>query len=526
MPDADKELKIRITSEADQSGFNQAKQGVEGISGFTPENMAGMEKYKNLLREAGEGTENLHHQVNHLRGLMRGLGPEIGEIGHLLHFALNPEFLIGAAGLAAIEGYFHWLEKIQETQREIIKDMSTWNQFQRELISLGGNVYDNQQKIAQATAEAAAAQRSLTAALKEYEDQARVYNQQEQDAMQNRIENRKTESTLMQDQIDMLEAMHGITSSQAAQQKLQVEHQEKLQEIADKPTQAKQAYNSAQSDYERELKLAGGPGAFSPEAIGKATADSQQANTLRDQAALIIKNASAQDTKFEETIAKIKNAQQSDPIHWNQYSDQILETERQKKTFDNQVSAAKKDLPQLTDNAAAAAQHLKDIQNLKDKFDGLANSVEVLKQKMIDAQANAPKETADENRSYATKSTSQAVKGGASPQSIFNDAVSAMETLNGLQANTGHSAQEFLQRGTPQQKDYIQHLQNQVAALGNLETAIGNNGQAFVARINAIVKTQSTHAEVLNHVADYARNIDAQLQNIKQKVQTTPYNGR
>ena len=102
------------------------------------------------------------------------------------------------------------------------------------------------------------------------------------------------------------------------------------------------------------------------------------------------------------------------------------------------------------------------------------------------AKNAAPKAVDTENQDYAMKALTELLKGG-NEQSIFNKGISALSTLDQMKNTTGQDANYWLQNGTPAQKQYVQGLYAQVQALKQLEDALGNNGNAFIASINAVV---------------------------------------
>lgn len=61
------DFKINIISDADITGFETAKKGVNDLNASVPEGYAAFEKYKRVLNETGEGAldtlwnENAHN---------------------------------------------------------------------------------------------------------------------------------------------------------------------------------------------------------------------------------------------------------------------------------------------------------------------------------------------------------------------------------------------------------------------------------------------------------------------------------
>lgn len=532
MADSDKTLQILIQlgvlGKEDAAAVNdllkQTKQDIGDMNQSMPENLAAWEKFKDRLKGAGEGAEGIHEHIHNLRALMAGAGPEAAELGHLLHFAFNPVMLGGAALAAGMEAYFHWVEKAQERQREMTLDLQKHNDFLREAIKLTGNFYENQFKIAQAIAEARAQQNSLTEELKAFEDQAKVYDQAQNDDLANRIELRKGENTLLEDQIQLLENIGKLTPAQAEQDKLRLQHQERLAEIGDKVVKAKSDYESAKSNEDEELKKVGGRGAFTPDAIGAANEAAAKADVALKQAQMYAGQAG------NDEINRLKEAQKKNMDEWEKHGEEWDPATGQLKgvayrnanqEYINQIKQtqqlkedAEKNLPALTATNAIAQQHLKDIQGLHDKFQGMDAALELLKQKWVTLAGEAPAQVQQENQRAALESINAMLKGGAKPGDIFKQGIDAMFTLDHLQQNTGFTAADFLQRGTPAQKAWIQHLQAQAAAVSDLETAIGNNGNTVLGNINSLIKTVNSSTQAHAETAKWAATIEAKIAGI------------
>lgn len=111
------------------------KDSLKGMNESMPENLAGWSKFKGHLFETGKESGNVAEGLHDIRKVMRMAGPEASELGHLLHFALNPAMLLGAGGAAALEGYFHALEKIEERYRALIELGAKVNDTMREIVN-------------------------------------------------------------------------------------------------------------------------------------------------------------------------------------------------------------------------------------------------------------------------------------------------------------------------------------------------------------------------------------------------------
>jgi chromosome segregation ATPase len=527
MPERSLDILVRIiTQELGEAKANEvlAKVRAEAdqLNQSLPEGWEGLEKYKKALMASGESAEAAGERIHSLRALMAGAGPEAAELGHLLHFALNPLMLAGAAMAGGMEAFFHWLEKAQERQREMISDLSKYNDFLRESVKLSGNIYDQMHAIRQATDDAVASQHSLTNALKEFDERAAVFNMAQNDALQERIDLRSQESGLLEDQLKLLENIGKITTPQGEQDRIEIEHQKRLAEIKDKTTKDKSDYESAKSDYDEKLKMAGGPQAFSPEAQGaaKGAVDAAQQKLDQDRHAA----ETAADQKIEEinqAIDKNKNLRNEHPFDYNKYTETIQELERQKNEIQAGKAKATPEVEQDEKDLAAAKQHAQDIAGLVDTFAALKAKLDELRQKWTDDQAGARAATLEENQRASAEKTNALVKAGQQPNDIFNQGLSAMEVLDHMKEQTGFSPQDYLERGTPEQKAYIQTLQNQVKALGDLETAIGNNGDAFLGAINRIVMLSGTHEEALRQTHQYAANIEQKLKDLMLQINSS-----
>jgi hypothetical protein len=534
MSDSDKTLKLLIELGVigeDKAAevkklLKETKTEAADMTQSMPDNLAAWEKYKTSMRGAAESAESLGHHTREMRELMAGAGPVAQELGHLLHFAFDPALLAGVLGAGGLELYFHHLEKIAERQREIIQGLSEWGNWLKEIVKAGGNMYEDAQRVARATAEAKAQQESLGQTLKEFEERSKIFNEQSMHALEERIDLRKSESDIMAGQVGMLEAMHRLTADQGEQAKLELAHHEKVQEILDKRVKAQKEYNSAKSDYDEELKMVGGPAAFSPEAIGAAQGNADATAARRNQAEEIIKSVDTQIAGLKQHIAEENERIKRDPLNWNQDSTANIEFRQQLADAESRKKAAEGSLKVLDEEAARAAVALKDVTGLKDKFEGLANSLTMLHAKVTEAAADQPKEIGAENQRYAIEAVTKMLQGGATPESIVRGGIGAMGTLNQIQQQTGFTPAEYQQRGSPQQQQYVQHLQQQVQALAMLEDAAGNSGQQVIAAINRVMHATNGVTSVQQMTTVWLQRVQSKLAVMQEQINSLTANHR
>ncbi len=475
-----------------------------------PEGWQGMEKYKGALQGANEAAAATEGHLHSLRSLMSGAGPEAAELGHLLHFAFNPTMLGGAALAGGMELYFKWLERSQEKQREMNETLQKHNEYLHEILKAGGNIYEQQQKIGMAIAEATAKLHSLTDEFERFEARDKQYNEAQNDALNERIEKRKAESAILQEQITMLEQMGAITKPQAEQAKIEVEHKEKLAAIQDKLTKDASDYNSAKTARDTELAHAGGLGAFSPSAIGKAESDKLKAQADYDQATKDGGEAGAKEiARLKQAIEENKKGAGFDPLTGQMTAaghdtDEAL----QKHLFDQEqrTKAANENLQTFGTALAKATQHLDDIKGLPEKFNRLDAALGMLGQKWVDDRSAAPTKIKEETQRAALEKINALEKGNANPASIFANGIAAMERLSSMQTQFGHGPDWFLNAGTPQDKAAVQADRAQVAALGDLESALGLNGDEVLTGISKIVRSSTSQYEIMHSLQG---NIDA-----------------
>jgi hypothetical protein len=536
MADSDKSLSILIQlgvigkedAAAVKDLLAQTKDAAGDLNQAMPAAWAGMDKYKEALKGAGEGVKSLGGHVAELRALMTSIGPGAGELGHLLDVASNPALLSGALLAEGLKAYFHWLDKSLERQKEMNAELAKHNDFLHQAVKLQGDMHEQANLTRNALAQARAEQDSLTQQLKAFEERAKIFNLAQDDALANRIEQREAESTILGEQIQMLESLGKISKPQADQEKLNLEHQAKLAEIWDKVGKAQSDYDSAKSDRDEELKAAGGAGAFSPDAIAAATAAAAKAKADLAQAQFFAgaggvgEIARLQQMLDENKTQWHKHGEDWDPatgqlrgVAFHKTQDELLaqieDTKRRNKNAENSLSG-------LSVASAAAAQHLKDIQNLADKFHGLDAGLSALHQKLTDISKAAPAEAGAENQRAALASFNEMLNDGQTPQAIWNKALSALDELNSMKSRTGYAPEQYLHGNNPQAIAHIQSLQSQVAALGTMETAVGNNGAAFVGAINSIIKTMGGHEAAANALKDYASDINHRLNILAQQL--------
>jgi len=549
MADSDKALdiliRLGILGKEDLVAFKQLMsetgQSAQelGSSLMMPESWQGqaaaVEKYGRGLKAAGEGAEGAGHHLHELRSLMAGAGPEAAELGHLLHFAFNPLMLGGAALAGGMELYFHWVEKTAERYKEMNETLQKHNEYLHELLKAGGNIYENQVKIAEAIADASAKQNSLTQQFKEFEERARAFDLAQNDALEERIGKRKAESDILQGQITMLEQMGAITKPQAEQAKIEAEHQEKLAAIRDKIIKDASDYNSAKTDYDKELKDAGGPGAMGPRAVGAAQAAALNAQNAFTQAQMDAGEKGADE------LRRLQQARTENRAQWDKhgtewetsgpnagqlkavgYRQQQESLDQQIRTQEARMKTASDNLGTLAEAAKVATQKLEETKTLSDKFEAMGAKLNELRQKWQDDSTAAPKEIAEETQRAALEKVNALEKGGATPRSIYENAIAAMEQLTTMRDRTGHPPDYWLNAGTKQQREQVQGLRAQVNALGDLESAVGMNGDEVLAGISRIVQLQLGHQMTMQSVMGNVAALEARLA----QLQAQAANGR
>jgi len=91
-----------------------------------------------------------------------------------------------------------------------------------------------------------------------------------------------------------------------------------------------------------------------------------------------------------------------------------------------------------------------------------------------------------------------------------------------LRDRTGHPPDYWLNAGTKQQREQVQGLRAQVNALGDLESAVGMNGDEVLAGISRIVQLQLGHQMTMQSVMGNVAALEARLA----QLQAQAANGR
>lgn len=116
----------------DETGAT-GKDALKGMTESMPDNLKAWNEYSKSLKAGGTEADGMHEKFRGLQKLLKGMGPEAQELGHLLHFAFNPVFLVGAAATAGLQAVFSHLEQLQQKQHELIADGQKVNNVLREI---------------------------------------------------------------------------------------------------------------------------------------------------------------------------------------------------------------------------------------------------------------------------------------------------------------------------------------------------------------------------------------------------------
>jgi hypothetical protein len=501
-----------LIKETGQAG----KGAAEDIGGSMPENLAAWKNYRKVVGDAGEGTEGLHEKIHGLTILMRGAGPVAGELGHLLHFAMNPAFLGAALGAGAEEIYFKWLEKREEKYKSLIDLGQKLNDSVREIIKSGKTEDEEFIEFNKTLAEAQANARGLAQDLsrdKEFGELAA----EGMDAALTRAENlHKATADISKRMVDMFEAMGRLQPGEGDQLKLQIEHAAKLKEYDDERKRAAADLSAKQGQLDQAGKDIGRYGDERSILTGKEMADNvAQRNEVIIAKYLEVKKA------FTDADNAAKNAMSKDGVTSDSYVKALdlrnsLFTQMQ--SYQGQYDAAKNSNWAAEYDKAAADKLWTDFQAAKETIKGLREDVDKARQKLQDiTSANAGKIGA-ENQSFGMEAVTDIFKKGGSVSSIFSDAINAMAALNNMKDQTGFTPADVLQRGNPSQIAYIQHLQAQVAALQALEMAVGNQ-TSVIAAINTAAKNHGQNsADLQQATVAWQRALQIQLNELQSQV--------
>ncbi len=477
----------QLIEETGKAGDESAKAMTQSM----PENLAAWSKYKNVLRESGEGTGELHEKVHGLKILMQGAGPVAQEIGHLLHFAFNPAFLFGAGAAAAEESYFKWLEKREEKYKELISLAQKLNDATREIVNSGKTEDEQFLEFNKTLAEARANATGLAHDLandKEFADRA---GEAISASFDRAAALHQSTAQVQARIVDMLEAMGRLQPGEGDQLKLAIDHAAKMKALDDERGKAaadlslKQTqYNIANSDIARHGDEA------------SILRQKQQADFAAERNTAIINNYDKVKTAFDEADkAAMKTVNEStfdgdaQRKAWALHDSLVNQFAGQTQLYNQALGQN----PSLEIQRAQAEKLWTDFQAAKGIVEGLKKELEDAKQKLSIVNADTAQKAGAENQSFGINASTGAFKGGGSINSILNDAINAMAALNTMKDHTGYTPADYLQRGTPQQKAYVQHLQQQVEAFKALELALGNNGDAAVRGVNELVKTVVQH---------------------------------
>ena len=519
MPDADNRMTIEIAIQLINEGrIDEAKEKLSGLRKETesqtesmPENLAVWSKYKGLVHEAGEETEGLHHQIHALSMLTRAGGPEIREFGHLLHFALNPMMLVGAAGAAGIELYFKWLEKSQEKMREMTAELQKHNDYLRDIIKLGGEVHELDVERVANLAKAREEADGLEATLKRQAQIQKEFDDFDAQRTKDRIEDRRTENKLIEDRVAMLEAAGVITKDQAGIVKLQLEHAENLNKIQDEVKGKKDAVVAAQNDEYRRVNAlkAGGVDVGYDAAKGfqlPAAAIAAATDASATAAAQLAKDKALAGGAGQAELARLQGLKSSNEeearLHgsrFNPATGNLVRDDMQKQNaaIDEQIAQQQALIDEANKRLASDAAAAEKADVLAKGLASVNAELAAMHDKIIEAQnaygsaANAANKPGGavgaENFDYAQKMITQLFKDGATSGSIFSGGTDAINQLLHMKDQTGYTPEQWLAGGNPQQKAYVQHLEEEVAHLQALETAVGNNGPQVIATLSKMI---------------------------------------
>ena len=549
MADSDKTLKLLIElgviGKEDAQALNdllgESKNAAQGLNQSMPEGWEAMGKYKAAMGGTGDSAEGLHGHLNGLRQLMRGAGPEAAELGHLLHFAFNPAMLAGAVAAGGFEVYFKWLEKSQEKQKEMTADLQKHNDYLREMIKLKGNVNELEIEHAKSLAAARVEAEGLTKQIEHAEEVCKMFAEADKLTMASREAASKRENSLIENRIGLIEDLGKITKAEAEQSKLIVEHQEKLaaiqNDISQKRTAAVSAENAlkdyvaalAGNGYKPSGNMAGGF-SLSPEAI--ASGD-DQSRILKKQAEYYedAKKTGETELKRLETLRDQTEAHKK--AHGSEYDgatgklwssvdeQQIKDLNQQIAQQKGLIADASENLLSIEQAAAEAADTAKILHEANKTLGRLFSELNAATNAFKDAQTQGAAGKNAEQQNFGIAATDARLKGGATPAGIFANAINAMAILDHMQEKTGFGPEYYSRRGTPQQKSYIQHLQDQVMALSQLESAVGNNGHSVIGAINEVVKTAGENSQELNRVTiKWMTSLNNQFSTMKKQIES------
>jgi hypothetical protein len=522
--------------------LKENKEAAQDLATSVPENLKPFEGVRTNASEAREEVEGLGESVH---GLSRGAGfAGLTEQAHLLHAALNPITLTITGIAVGMETFFGWQEKALDRQREMILELQKYNDYLRELIKLRGDANAIEVEHAQNLAKARVEAQGLSADLARTNDLQRVFAEEQKNAQNERNANSKRENDLIGERITLLESVGLLNKSQVEQAKLAADHQQRLADILNSVSDKKAAVTSSDSalnDVVKKLTDAGyqvngnATGGFSVSPAQVATADDHASNAKRDATfnEQVVKDGENRLRDLEEQRdaqerRRSQHGTEYDPATGGLVSQgatqQIDALNQQIDTQKHLIETAKTNLQGAEDAAAATADTAKVLheanKTLSDLFAGLTAARNELQQ----AQSQGTKDTSAENQRYAIESIAALIKNGATPNSIFNNGVNAMSVLDHMQENTGFGPDYFLKQGTPQQKEYVTQLRNQVAALEQMENAVGNQGGDVVRAINSVVKQYSSgSADIHAATMTWMQGLNTQFAKMRQQIESMSF---
>lgn len=549
MADSDKSLDIFIRTFYERTGFILAEADAKAMKaqfddiskGSVPENMQGV--FREVaessrggaagMREFGEASIQTREKSELLRLGLHGVGAQFPELGLLARLFFNPMTAGLAVGVAGIEAYFHWQEKVEAKYHDLLNAAQKVNNDIREIFKSEKTADENFIEFNRAMAESAEHGRSLGDELKRDMEFADAMAQSADAAAKRFSDLHKDNADFQQKAIELMQATGQISAAQAEQMKLESEHAQKMQEFADAKAKAEGDVARKQSEINRVNEIVGNAGGDATTERNKQAADAQVTRLekiIGDYVRDSKDNADAR--KKAEADLKTHSVDANAAAHDRSLIDEALQKQ---KVLDVAYQQAKLDLLVADQTKLQRDREWDDLQKAKDTLTQLTGELDKLKNTLSNLNADQKQQISAENLNYGMDSTIARVKAGGNLDDIFKGGINALQILQKLH-DAGYSDSRITSEGEAAKKrrdaggrlspgesdainreDMLHSAQQQVNASKELLAAMGWNAEQVMANFQSMVALHRAQGEInlsvkAELVALHARQRDFQTQ--------------
>ncbi|MDE2096173.1 MAG: hypothetical protein KGL39_02935 [Patescibacteria group bacterium] len=484
-----------------------------GIEGKAAEEAT--DKIMGLKREtqgAGEAAHhaNAHHREMHL--LFLQMNEVVPGLGHAMHAAFLGE--VGAVLLLA-EAVRVAMEKLKAFDDELKKQaewsskpiVDKWLEVQKAIAATAEDVAKFKTSLKDAATDmdpiATSAKLAKEAFDAELESQKKLieaqYNLTEATIKYAAARRRASglDDNQQQKELDALEAQKAAALEALDNRKTAFEFQEKQRQQSNyeiEQARLVNQLNAQRPEYEKqkqELDDLKARIAHGQAAVGPYGTDSEEVKKIKqegNEALEAIKMGRIWRAADLPLIAqRLKDAQARQAVDEADYADAQKHLQELTDKYQGTIDSYDRMQKQVDDYTTKLADLNREMPTLKKNFE-------------LSQSTTAATDAAD----VATRRTKAAGELTGSNKQIFDSAVSALDILTHMKEQTGFSPQDYLQHGTPQQRQWILGLQAQVQALEDVESAVNENGQAMIKLLQSIVQNHGS-------LTAFAQRLQAQL---------------